>query len=95
MYFFLKKLLSNAYLSNNKPLVGVSEEHLWEKYMNLKGALYVCKKSKGHLFVVVGLVAEYGHGAVYLLYKEETYHLMGKGHLAQGDFSVGACINRL
>ena len=47
------------------------------------------------LFVVIGLVAEDSHGAVYLLHKEKAYHLVRKGHLAQGDFSVGACINRL
>ena len=47
------------------------------------------------LFVVIGFVAEDSHGAVYLLHKEKAHHLMRKGHLAQGDFSVGACIDRL
>lgn len=42
---------------------------------------------------MVGFSAEDGHGAVDLLDKKETYHLMREGHLREGDLAVGPAVD--
>ena len=47
----------------------------------------------GGLFVVVGFVAEDGHGAIELLDEEEADHLVGESHLREAELAVGTLIN--
>lgn len=44
---------------------------------------------------MIGFVVENGHGPVDLLDEEETYHLVGEGHLAEGDFLIGHTMDLL
>lgn len=39
--------------------------------------------------VMIGLAAEYRHGAVNLLGEEEAHHLVGKSHPREGELTVG------